>query len=256
MQRVYGEAILHNPETSARDDTGSPLAIVARMCLSRCRGTHIVSATRLGAGTPAHHRYRMRRDSCPPRTLPARANANRRKHAVPRPLLWSLPALLILLASPVHAFTPPVTAVDVSVPLRGGGTPIATPSQQRAFETSPTWRAFIADHGSWTALWNAGTGSPHRAFGPAIALAGFRDDPAGVDQAVRRFIAGQRAFRRRCPARDRGRRQGRGSGTSATVDAERHGGAVLDGSSASVRTAAYGVGVDAHRIRRSTASRH
>ncbi|HYM81179.1 MAG TPA: FlgD immunoglobulin-like domain containing protein [Candidatus Limnocylindria bacterium] len=112
---------------------------------------------------------------------------------VPRPLLWSLPALLAFLVSPLHAFTPPASAPNAAIPLRGGGTPVATPSQQRALEASPGWRAFVADHGSWTALWNAGTGSPHRAFGPAIALAGFRDDPAGVDQAVRRFIASQPA---------------------------------------------------------------
>src|SRR5206468_7515808 len=46
-----------------------------------------------------------------------------------------------------------------------------------------------ARHGSWNAMWNEATGTPHRALGPGIALDGYADDPAAVDQAVRGFIA-------------------------------------------------------------------
>jgi len=59
----------------------------------------------------------------------------------------------------------------------------------RALVAGLAWRQFVARHGEWRAWWNASTSTPHRASGPPIALAGYADDPASVDRAVRRFIA-------------------------------------------------------------------
>jgi len=72
-----------------------------------------------------------------------------------------------------------------------GATRLATETEARTLETTPAWQAFRAAHGSWSAVWNAVTGSPHRAYGPSFGLPGFRDDAAGVDQAVRAFIASE-----------------------------------------------------------------
>lgn len=57
--------------------------------------------------------------------------------------------------------------------------------------SSGPWQAFESRHGRWEARWNRLTGSPHRAFGRGIALAGFRDDAPSAEQAVRGFIAGE-----------------------------------------------------------------
>lgn len=53
------------------------------------------------------------------------------------------------------------------------------------------WQSFESRHGDWDATWNVATGSPHRAFGPSIALAGFGDDAVSAEQAVRGFIAAE-----------------------------------------------------------------
>jgi hypothetical protein len=51
------------------------------------------------------------------------------------------------------------------------------------------WSAFRARHGAWTELARETPASRPYALGPAIALAGFRDDAEGVDQALRGFVA-------------------------------------------------------------------
>ncbi len=63
------------------------------------------------------------------------------------------------------------------------------PDVQRALTNAPGWRAFTSRHRGWNASWNETTKTPHRAFGPSIPLAGFANDPASADAAVRRFIA-------------------------------------------------------------------
>jgi Zn-dependent metalloprotease len=68
-------------------------------------------------------------------------------------------------------------------PVRIGDT-----ARQTALERGAAWQDFRKRNGDWSALWNEATGTPHRAFGRAIPLAGFRDDAGSVDQAVRRFI--------------------------------------------------------------------
>src|SRR5262245_57251975 len=80
----------------------------------------------------------------------------------------------------------PVTHAAGLVPVKTGDA-----LAQRALAQSSSWRAFQSRFGAWRALWNEATGTPHRAFGPSIPLAGFANDAASVDQAVRAFIARQ-----------------------------------------------------------------
>jgi Zn-dependent metalloprotease len=112
-----------------------------------------------------------------------------------RPLFWALAGLLSLLASPLHAFVQPVPAGigEVAAP-EGVATHLADAARARSLENSPAWLAFRSAHGPWSAMWNAATGTPHRAFGPSIPLAGFRGDPGGVDAAVRGFVAANPAL--------------------------------------------------------------
>lgn len=77
-----------------------------------------------------------------------------------------------------------------TVPLPAAGAPgLAAGARRAALESSPGWRAFRGRHGDWRALWNDVTGTPHRAAGPSIPLAGFADDSASVDRAIRTFVA-------------------------------------------------------------------
>lgn len=62
-------------------------------------------------------------------------------------------------------------------------------ARQIALSRGPAWCAFQSRHGTWRAVWNEGTQTPHRAFGTPIALRGFANDPDAVDRAVRAFIA-------------------------------------------------------------------
>ena len=99
-----------------------------------------------------------------------------------------------MLAAPsAHALTPrrvPVAAANL-VPTT---TRLAGPEEARALEQAPAWRAFRQRHGAWTALWNAATATPHRAFGRGIALTGHADRADAVDAALRAFIAGNPAM--------------------------------------------------------------
>jgi hypothetical protein len=103
---------------------------------------------------------------------------------------WTIVAIA-LVATSAGASTKAAApaALSPEAASRAFGTHIAEPARQHALARGPEWRAFTARHGSWTAQWNAITGTPHRASGPSFRLAGFRDDEAGVDAAVRRFIA-------------------------------------------------------------------
>jgi flagellar hook capping protein FlgD/thermolysin metallopeptidase-like protein len=102
---------------------------------------------------------------------------------------WIIAALLIVAASPAYSITRPAPASDGSVSLPGPGAVhfTNTPAQE-ALEASPAWQAFRGRYGDWNAVWNEATASPHRTFGPPIALAGFADQAASVDRAVRAFI--------------------------------------------------------------------
>lgn len=63
------------------------------------------------------------------------------------------------------------------------------PARQHALTNGAAWRSFRARYGGWQVLWNEATGTPHRAFGPSIPLAGFAGDAASADRAVRAFVA-------------------------------------------------------------------
>ena len=68
-------------------------------------------------------------------------------------------------------------------PVRIGDT-----ARQTALERGAAWQDFRKRNGDWIRALERGHRHPHRAFGRAIPLAGFRDDAGSVDQAVRRFI--------------------------------------------------------------------
>ena len=114
-----------------------------------------------------------------------------------RALAWrrlsSLLAVVLFLASatPVAAVivddsadAPPVRDQLLTSVVRSGD-----PVRQAALERAPAWQSFRSRHGAWSANWNEASGTPHRASGPSIALAGFADDAASGDRAVRGFIA-------------------------------------------------------------------
>lgn len=104
--------------------------------------------------------------------------------------IWTLAGVLMLLASPLHAVVRPLAepAGEVALPA-GSATRIAEGTRRVTLENRDAWRAFRAAHGDWNAVWNANTGTPHRAYGPSFALRGFGDNEAGVDAAVRAFVA-------------------------------------------------------------------
>jgi hypothetical protein len=105
-----------------------------------------------------------------------------------------LPALLVAvqwavattsMASAIHdAESPPASRAPGLMPVQTGHA-----LAQRALSRSSYWQAFQSRFGHWNAMWNEATGTPHRAFGPSIPLAGFANDAAGADHAVRGFIA-------------------------------------------------------------------
>ncbi len=68
-----------------------------------------------------------------------------------------------------------------------------TPSVQAAFTRMPAWRSFLSRHGDWAATWNERTGTPQRAYGPAVLLPGYAQ--AGDDSRKKillSFLADER----------------------------------------------------------------
>ena len=102
------------------------------------------------------------------------------RHAISILLLWAGPSLA---ARAPHEPAP--GAVD-RLAARVG---YQDQHLQRDLEDGAAWRSFRGRHGDWRALWNESTASPHRAVGPAIALGTSGSDAAGVDRALRRFVA-------------------------------------------------------------------
>ena len=107
-----------------------------------------------------------------------------------RRLVWTIPVCLAATASVAGAFVRLAPEKDGAVDL------IATRAErapradvQQALSRGTAWREFQGRYGQWRALWNEATSTPHRAFGRAIPLPGFRDDAAGADRAAREFIA-------------------------------------------------------------------
>ena len=108
--------------------------------------------------------------------------------------LAALIAGLLLLAAPAIA-ADRVEAGDAGVIAPPAVHPVRTgdSGRQAALDDTPAWRGFRQRHGAWAASWNEATGTPHRAFGPPIALGGAASDAGAMDQAVRAFVAGNPA---------------------------------------------------------------
>ncbi len=70
--------------------------------------------------------------------------------------------------------------------------PEIRPEVQSRLTRSPSWRSFLARHGGWKTLWNERTGTPHRAFGPAIPIPGYAGagDPERI-RMVESFLAAE-----------------------------------------------------------------
>lgn len=100
-----------------------------------------------------------------------------------------LAAGLSLRGAPADAAQQP-PSTEGSVAVTGiGAVRLAEVGERSGLERSAAWRGFTSRHGAWSAIWNARTGTPHRAFGPSIPLAGFADRAEAVEAAVRAFIA-------------------------------------------------------------------
>ena len=97
---------------------------------------------------------------------------------------------LLALPAAAAAARAPATPSGVESHPRGFRLPVHDAARQQALETGPAWRQFRDRHGDWRGFWNEATPSPHRAVGPSIALGLRSPDPAGVDRAVRTFVAG------------------------------------------------------------------
>jgi Zn-dependent metalloprotease len=106
-----------------------------------------------------------------------------------RPLRTALVTTLLFAAGAAHGFTQRSPLPEErSKPALTGLVRSPDAAGQARLEQQPAWRAFIARHGSWQAHWNERSATPHRAYGRAIPLAGYRDDAGVVDQTVRGFI--------------------------------------------------------------------
>jgi len=96
-------------------------------------------------------------------------------------------------ATPGRAARQPETLAAGSVTAPTSSRLARSDESQRLAARGP-WRDFSARNGGWTALWNPVTGTPHRAFGRGVPLPGYANHPAGVEAAVRRFVAANRAL--------------------------------------------------------------
>ncbi len=133
--------------------------------------------------------------SIPPPPPTAPSSSHNRPPPGPAPVAALAALVAVLLAcwpAPAAGARHPDPAPDGAVAPRAGmGVRVADAATRRALEAAPTWRDFVARHGAWIALWNAGTRSPHRALGPPIRIAGRADRPEMVEAAVRAFVAGE-----------------------------------------------------------------
>jgi len=130
------------------------------------------------------------------RTSPVEARSRfpsrRRPFGRPRVAATALVSLLIMTANTVGAVRSPDIPTDAAIRVPGAGAVrMAEAPEARRLEQGAAWRAFTARYGPWGALWNARTGSPHRALGRAIPLAGYADRPEAVEAAIRGFVASQ-----------------------------------------------------------------
>lgn len=79
--------------------------------------------------------------------------------------------LLALLLGGIHAALAQ-GRVPSYIPLADAECLVPNPSRQQLFAERPAWRSFAEAHIGWVAEFNGSTGSPKRAYGPAIVVAG------------------------------------------------------------------------------------
>ncbi len=103
-----------------------------------------------------------------------------------RRLAWTAPVLLAL-AAPIVQAAVPTAPSEGTIELRG--IPEARRAKiQQELSRGVEWTGFRSRYGAWRAVWNEVTRTPHRAYGPPVALANFQNDEVGADRAVRGFI--------------------------------------------------------------------
>src|SRR5262245_22624585 len=111
-----------------------------------------------------------------------------------RPLAYVLTLLVLCPSLAAAAAKPAVQDQGEVVPARARSATPIQPAIQKQLSEGTTWRAFQRQNGTWRAMWNEKTKTPHRAFGPSIALPGFEATAEGVDRSVRRFIGANPAL--------------------------------------------------------------
>lgn len=104
-----------------------------------------------------------------------------------RPLRVAVLWFALFVTVPAAAQESPRPAGEIRLP--SFPSRLASPAERRTFAERSEWREFTRRHGDWNVVWNARTGSPHRAFGRPIPLAGFADEATAVTGAVRGFVA-------------------------------------------------------------------
>ena len=70
--------------------------------------------------------------------------------------------------------------------------PAVNAERQAALSRSAPWQAFSEQHGQWSVVWNEATRTPHRAFGPSIAMPKYPRITAGnAPRAAQEFLTEQ-----------------------------------------------------------------
>jgi hypothetical protein len=83
---------------------------------------------------------------------------------------------------------------SVLLPVQKQGGIMPDEQRQAALSRSVQWQTFTSRYGTWSALWNEATGTPHRAFGPSFRLStGPLSSPVRARDASLAFIGNQAA---------------------------------------------------------------
>jgi len=65
---------------------------------------------------------------------------------------------------------------------------------EKSISIPDAWQKFRQTNGDWSADWNEATGTPHRAIGPSIAIAGFsKINRQNIEEAAIRFLSDNQA---------------------------------------------------------------
>ncbi|RMG69260.1 MAG: T9SS C-terminal target domain-containing protein [Calditrichaeota bacterium] len=78
---------------------------------------------------------------------------------------------------------------EVLLPMESSRAAFFHPALQHRLTASRAWQAFVDQNGAWAVQWNEATGTPHRAFGPAVPIQGVQViSQANVEAAARQFL--------------------------------------------------------------------